>query len=167
MMKKYLLIISVFLLNVTLHSQDFIKSDTLKVVEEIYNVSHLSFGNSSSTKAFKVLTCDVSEFSKIKSEIINCYRKRKIDYTEFYIVCVPNYIKIESKKENNILLSFLNKIDKERMRLNLYTALIKLKYDLKSNVFEYYLNQPRKKLSEFQEYKLNIKAKEICRFMQS
>ncbi|MBP4143195.1 hypothetical protein J3S90_15425 [Flavobacterium sp. P4023] len=150
-----------------IYSQDFIKSDTLKVKNEIYKTSHISIGNSSLTKYFKVVACDSSDFKKIEIEIVNCYTKHKLEYTEFYIISIPNYTKIQSNKEIYILMNFINKIDTERMNLNLSTALVKHKYDFKNNKFEYYLDQPKKELIDFKDYKLNVKPNEVCLFLRS
>jgi hypothetical protein len=165
-MRKYLLIISFLFFKTFIYSQDFIKSDTLKSESEVYRTSHISMENSGLTKYFKILTCDSSDFKKIELEIINCYTKHKLEYTEFYIICIPNYIKLQSNKETDILMKFINKIDAERMNLNLSTALIKLKYDFKNNKFEYYLDEPKKDLIEFKDYKLNIKPNEVCMFLR-
>jgi hypothetical protein len=166
-MRKHLLIISFLFLKTFTYSQDFIKSDTLKVESEIYKTSHISIGNSSLTKYFKILTCDSSDFKKIELEIISCYTKHKLEYTEFYIISIPNYIGLQSNKETNILMNFINKIDAERINLNLSTALIKLKYDFENNKFEYYLDQPKIDLIKFKDYKLNIKPNEVCMFLRT
>lgn len=165
-MRKYLLIIGILFSRTFIYSQDFIKSDTLKVKNEIYNTAHLSFGNSSLTKYFKVLTCDSSKLSEIKTEIINCNRKNKLEFSEFYIVSVPNYERLSPERERNILMCFLKKIDDERIRFKLSTALIKSKLKMYNFEHEYFLDQPKKDLTEFKEYKLNIKPKEVCVFLR-
>ncbi len=149
-----------------IYSQDFIKSDTLKVKNEIYSTSHLSFGNSSLTKFFKVLTCDSSKLTEIKIEIINCHRKNMLEFFEFYIISVPNYEILPPGKEINILMCFLQKIDNERMSLKLSTALTKSKLNMYSFENEYFLDQPKNDLTEFKDYKLNIKPKEVCVFLK-
>lgn len=168
-MRKYLLIISFLFFKTFIYSQDFVKSDTLKVENEIYKTSHISTATSSSslTKYFKILTCDSLDFKKIELEIMNCSREHKLEYTEFYLISIPNYNKLQSNNETAILINFINKIDAERMKLNLSTALIKLKYDYENNKFEYYLDQPKIDLIEFKSYKLNIKPNEVCVFVRS
>ncbi len=47
--------------------------------------------------------------------------------------------------------------------MNLSTALIKLKYDVSNNKFEYFINEPR---NDFNEYKLQIKVQDVCSFLK-
>ncbi len=53
-MKKHIYIVTFFLIQVTIYSQDFIKSDSLKIDNKLYQMRHLSYGNSSGLKLFKV-----------------------------------------------------------------------------------------------------------------
>ncbi|OYX83247.1 MAG: hypothetical protein B7Y83_12090 [Flavobacteriales bacterium 32-34-25] len=163
-MKKHIYIVTFFLIQVTIYSQDFIKSDSLKIDNKLYQMRHLSYGNSSGLKLFKVVTCDLSNLKKIEAEIKNCWNNRKLEYTEFYILSIPNYRNIQSKEETNILIKFLEKIDLERMNSKLSTALVKYKL-LNDFTCEYFLDEPKESLSSFKDYKLNVQETEICSFL--
>ena len=60
----------------------------------------------------------------------------------------------------------MKKIDNERMSLKLSTALTKSKLNMYSFENEYFLDQPKNDLTEFKDYKLNIKPKEVCVFLK-
>ncbi len=163
-MKKYFFIISIFLIQTSIYSQDYIKSDSLKIDKKIYEIRHLSYGKSSGLKLFKVLTCDLSNLKKIETEIKNCWNNHKLECTEFYIISIPNYQNLQSDQETDILIQFLEKIDAERMKLKLSTALVKYKI-LKDFTCEYFLDKPKENLDNFKDYKLNIKQSEVCPFL--
>lgn len=141
-MKKIFFIITIAFLHYSTYSQDYIKSDSLKIEGKIYKMQHLSFDNSSGLKLFKVMTCDSLNLKKIKIEIADCYKNHKLEFTEFYVISIPDYKKISPEKETNILMRFLEQIDNERMSLKLSTALIKSKF--KNNfIYEYFLDQSK------------------------
>jgi hypothetical protein len=166
-MKKYFLIITLFLIS-TIYSQNYIANDSVTIEKNKYSTVHLSYGKSSKLKLFKVLTCDAINLDKIVTEIKDCYKNHKLEFTEFYIISIPNYTKIKPEEENIILLSFLEKIDSERMTMNLSTLLIKNllnKQDSKWK-FEYFTEQPRNSLSDIENYKTNIETSEVCEFLR-
>lgn len=163
-MKKHIFIISIFLFQMSIYSQDYIKSDSLKIDGKMYQMRHLSFGNSSGLKLFKVLTCDLSNLKKTETEIKKCWTNHKLESTEFYIISIPNYRNIKSEQETNILMKFLEKIDLERMNSKLSTVLVKYKL-LKDFTCEYFLDEPKESLSSFKDYKLNVQETEICSFL--
>lgn len=165
-MKKILFIISIIFFQCSIYAQDYIKSDSLKIDGKLYKMKHLSFGSSSGLKLFKVMTCEALNLKKIEQEIINCHRNHKLEFTEFYVISIPTYEKVSLEKETNILVSFLDLIDAERMSLKLSTALIKSKFKIDNFTHDYFLNQPKNDLSDFKDYKLNIKAKDVCIFLR-
>lgn len=158
----------VFLLLVTtrMYCQDFVKMDTIKIDSKIYKTYHISYGNSSGLKLFKVMTCNSSNINKIKQAIINCNKNQKLEFTEFYIVSINNDKDISRKKEIDILIKFLEKIDTERMKLKLSTALIQSTFKIQDFTYEYLLDKPKKSLFEFEYYKLNITLKDVCNFIR-
>ncbi len=162
-MKKILFIISIIIFQCSIYAQDYIKSDSLKIDGKLYKMKHLSFGNSSALKLFKVMTCASLNSKKIEQEIINCFRNHKLEYTEFYIISIPNYEKVSFEDETNILTSFLGVIDSERMSNKLSTALIKSEFNIDNFTHKYFLDQPK---NDFKDYKLNTKAKELCTFLR-
>jgi hypothetical protein len=107
-MKKILFIISIIFFQCSIYGQDYIKFDSLKIDGKLYKMKHLSFGNSSGLKLFKVITCEALNSKKIEQEIINCHRNLKLEFTEFYVISIPTYEKVSLEKETNILTSFLN-----------------------------------------------------------
>ena len=165
-MKKLLFIILFIFFQYSIYAQDYIKSDSLRFEGKPYEIKHLSFGNSSELKLYKVMTCEALNLKKIEQEIINCHRNHKLEFTEFYIISIPNYEKVSIEKETNLLTSFLELIDAERMSLKLSTALIKSKFKIDNFKYEYFLDQPKNDLTDFKYYKLNIKAKDVCNFLR-
>ena len=166
LINKNLKIIFLLFLNNSMFSQDFIKSDTLKVEGKTYETYHISFGNTSGLKLFKVMTCETSKMNQIKKEIINCNKNNKLEFTEFYIIAINNCKNINSKKDLNILKNFINKIDKERMSLKLSTALIKSKFKIEDFTYEYFLDKPKNNIIDFKNYKLRITSNEVCDFLK-
>lgn len=146
----------------SIFSQDYIKNDSIKFDQTTYIYTHISFGMSNSTKYFKVMTCKKSECSKVEKAIVDCAKNSKLEYSEFYLLLIPDE-KLKNINDKTILLHFIHKIDIDRMSLNLSTALIKSNYDYKNNIFEYLLNEPE---TTFNEYKLNITPKEVCSFLK-
>jgi hypothetical protein len=159
---KKLLNFIFFLFTISIYSQDFVKKDTIRIDGKTYKYSHISFGATSGTKYFKFMTCSENNFNSIKDAVINCSIKSKLEYSEFYIMIIPNEI-IKTKKENEVLFRLIRKIDQYRMSINLSTALIKQKYDVLNNKFEYFINEP---ITDFNEYKLQIKVQEVCSYLK-
>ncbi len=159
---KKLLNLIFFLFTISFYCQDFVKKDTIKLDGETYKYSHISFGATSGTKYFKLMTCSENNFNSIKNAVINCATKSKLEYSEFYIMIIPNEI-IKTKKENEVLFRLIREIDQYRMSMNLSTALIKQKYDVSNNKFEYFINEP---ITDFNEYKLQIKVQDVCSFLK-
>lgn len=159
---KKLLNLIFFLFTISFYCQDFVKKDTIKLDDETYTYSHISFGETNGTKYFKLMTCSENDFNSIKNAVINCATKSKLEYSEFYIMIIPNEI-IKTKKENEVLFRLIREIDQYRMSMNLSTALIKQKYDVSNNKFEYFINEP---ITDFNEYKLQIKVQDICSFLK-
>ena len=165
-MKKILFIISFTFFQFSIYAQDYIKSDSLRIDGKLYKMKHLSYGNSSGLKLFKVVTCESLNSKKIEQEIIKCHRNHKLEFTEFYVISIPNYEQVSLEQERNIFTSFLDVIDVERMSLNLSTALIKSKFKIDNFTHEYFLDQAKNDLSDFKYYKLNIKATDVCTFLR-
>lgn len=165
-MKKILFTILFIFFQYSISAQDYIKSDSLIIDGKLYEMKHLSFGNSSGLKLFKVMACEALNSKKIEQEIINCHRNHKLEFTEFYVISIPNYEKVSLEKETDILTNFLDFIDAERMSLKLSTALIKSKFKIDNFTHEYFLDQPKNDLSDFKYYKLNIKAIDVCTFLR-
>lgn len=150
-----------------IYSQDYIKNDSLKVKGSFYTFSHLSFGESNLTKYYKVIICSATDYGKIKKEIINCATKSKLEFSEFYILSIPNYKLINSCNDEEILINLIRKIDLERMKLNLSTSLINFRYDSKIDKFEYFVNQDQKNIKDLENYKLKVKPEEVCSFLRN
>nr|WP_315247530.1 hypothetical protein [uncultured Flavobacterium sp.] len=156
-----------FLISNLIYSQDYIINDSIKVKERFYTFSHLSFGESNLTKYYKVMICSSTDYGKIKKEIINCAAKSKLEFSEFYILAIPNYKSINSCNDKQILMGLMSKIDSERMKLNLSTSLIKFRYDHTIDKFEYFVNQEQNNINDLENYKLNVKPKEVCYFLRN
>ena len=160
--------ISFFLLISNLiYSQDYITNDSIEVKKRFYAFSHISFGESNLTKYYKVMICSAADYGKVKKEIINCATKSKLEFSEFYILSIPNYKSINCCNDREILLSLMHKIDSERMKLNLSTSLINFRYDSKIDKFEYFVNQEQKNINDIENYKLNVRPKEVCCFLRN
>lgn len=148
-----------------LFSQDFIKNDSVHVGNVSYKTSHISYGSSSFVKPFKIMSCDSKDFEKIKEKIIEyCYQKKK-EYTEIYIISIPKLSNLSTRESDIINNSFINKIDIERMDMNLSTALLKFKYDFKINKFTYLLEEPKRKISELENFNNNIQINQLRKLL--
>ena len=148
----------------SIYSQDYIKKDSIKINDKTYHYTHISYGKSSLTKYFKVMTCNFNMTSKVEKEIISCNHKFKLEFTEFYILSTPN-CESNSEEDRVILLELLRKIDIERMSLNLSTSLVNYKYNIEKNKFEYFINEPDKNIENYKHFKYKIRPNEICEFI--
>jgi hypothetical protein len=170
LMKKTIIkfqIICYILISNLLYSQDYITSDSLKVERSIYAFSHISFGQSNLTKYYKVMICNTKDFSKIKKEIISCASENKLEFSEFYLLSIPNYEIINTCNDEEILITLISKIDSERMKLNLSTSLINFRYDSKKGKFEYFTHKELKNIKNLKNYKLKIMPEEVCSFLRN
>lgn len=163
-MKTFFFTFVCLILFITSRAQDFIKHDYITLSNKQYNVSHISYGKTSLTKYIKVFTCNSNLKDRLIKEITRCYKNEKYEYSEIYIIFIPNLNKVKSEVENKILVSYLNKIDDERMQSNLSTVLIKFKYDYKTNKYEYLTTQPKNSLKELQAVcnRLTVSTVENC-----
>jgi hypothetical protein len=109
------------------------------------------------------MTCSDNNLKEVQHAIIDCVKRSKLEYTEFYIIDLP-YGAVKNLQDQDILFALINEIDKYRMLLNLSTVLIKQKYCFKDDKFSYFLDEPR---LPFNDYKLNIKTKEVCLFLKN
>jgi len=169
-MKKIILkfqIIFYILISNLLYSQDYIATDSLKVKRSIYEFSHISFGQSNLTKYYKVMICNSKDFSNIKREIISCAKENKLEFSEFYLLSIPNYEIINNCDDEEILITFISKIDEERIKLNLSTSLINFKYDSTKDKFEYFAHKELKNIKDLKNYKLKITPEEVCTFLRN
>lgn len=169
-MKKTIINFQIFcflLISNLIYSQDYITNDSLKVKGSIYTFCHISFGQSNLTKYYKVMICNAADYSKIRKEIINCAIKTKLEFSEFYLLSIPNYKSRYSCNDEEILKDLMRKIDSERMKLNLSTSLINFRYDSKIDKFEYFVNQEQKNLKDLKNYKLKVVPKEVCDFLRN
>lgn len=169
-MKKIIINSQIFfflLISNLIYSQDYITNDSIKVNERFYSFSHISFGKSNLTKYYKVMICSSTNYAKVKKEIINCVNKSKLEFSEFYILSIPNYKSINSCNDKEILISLMHKIDSDRMKLNLSTGLINFRYDHTIDKFEYFVNKEQKNINDLENYKLNVKPKDVCSFLRN
>lgn len=144
-----------------LFSQDYINNDSIFVNNQKLETTHISYGNTSLVKNFKIISCESNDYEKIKEKIIEyCYQMKK-EYSEIYIISIPKISKLSTKELDNIHNSFINKIDNERMNMNLSTALIKFKYDFKIDKFTYFLEEPKREISELKNFYSNIKVNQL------
>jgi hypothetical protein len=156
---RKLVVIATFFLSIALHSQDYIVKDTLKHENLVFNYEHLSFGKTSFSKFFKVIICHDKDFEMIKKKIISCKNTEKSEFTEFYLLAIPDL----SKNQIVLILNqLLNKIDNYRMEQNLETALIKCKLDIKRNQFTYQLDQPKQAVSSFKNFVILYQTSMNC-----
>lgn len=163
--KNHFQIFCFLLVSNLIYSQNYIANDSIEVKGRFYPFSHLSFGESNLTKYYKVIICSATDYAKIKKEIINCAAKSKLEFSEFYILSIPNCKSINSCNDEEILINLMRKIDSERMKLNLSTSLINFRYDSKIDKFEYFVNQEQKNIKDLENYKLNVKPKDVCSFL--
>ncbi|WP_230157903.1 hypothetical protein [Flavobacterium sp. CECT 9288] len=108
------------------------------------------------------MTCSDSNLKQIQQTIIDCTKKNKLEYTEFYILDLP-YDTIKNIPDKDILFALLFKIDQHRMSLNLSTVTVKQKYNIIDDKFSYFPDESREK---FIDYKLNISENEVCIFLK-
>ena len=160
-MRKYF-ILYCLLLTINIYSQDYIKNDTINISNKSYTITHISYGKSSLTKFYKVFTCDSKYKLEFIKKIIDCYKKQKLEYSEFYIIFIPKINSLNNDSERKIIISYLDKIDSERMKLNLSTTLIKCKYDLKNNKYEYLLKEPKESVSNIKNLFLKCNLNQVC-----
>ena len=99
--------------------------ETVLIDGKEYCFTLLSYGQYSKTKSMKVLTCDKKHCQKIKLNIKECYKKYKIDYTDFYIIPIDK--NNSDNSEIIILEKCLQRIDEIRMSQNLSTIQIQFK----------------------------------------
>jgi hypothetical protein len=158
-MKTYIFICIIIFQNC--FAQDFVKTDTIQLENIEYEVCHISFGKSSLTKYFKVITTDNKSFDKLEKEIIDCASKTKLEYTEFYLISI-----CKESNTKSVLKLLYDKIDKDRMQQNLSTSIIQFKYDILSDKFTYLINEPRKTIEELKNYSINLKIKDVCEFVR-
>lgn len=92
------------------------------------------------------MICNTKDFSKIKKEIIGCANENKLEFSEFYLLSIPNYETINTCNDEEILITLISKIDSERMKLNLSTSLINFRYDSKKDKFEYFTHKELKNI---------------------
>jgi len=145
-----------------MNSQDFIKKDIITVDNKVYSCVHISFGKTSLTKYCKVYTCDLKLRKECTAKIIECAKKNKLEYSEFYVVFISNINTLNKGLGDKISISFLEKIDSERMKNNLSTKLIKYKYDFKNDHYDYLIDQPRNEIVKVKDVIKNIKIQQIC-----
>jgi hypothetical protein len=148
------------------YSQDFIKNETIYILRKKYNTTHISYGNSNLTKYYKIFTCDSKYKEQFVKQVINCAEKNKLEYSEFFIIFIPNLNSLSSYTEKKISTYYLEKIDSERMKLNLSTSLIKFKYDYKSNTFKYLIYEPREKINNLKFVFFRIQPDNVCNYMK-
>ncbi len=154
------------LVTINIYSQDYIKNDTINIISKSYNVTHVSYGKSSLTKFHKVFTCDSKYKVEFIKKIVNCCNNQKLEYSEFYIIFIPKINLLSSSSEKKIITSFLDKIDSERMKLNLSTTVIKCKYDYKNDSYEYLLKEPKESIFNFKNLFLKCKLDQICKYIK-
>ena len=148
------------------YSQDFIKNETINIFTKNYYITHVSYGNSSLTKFYKIFTCDLKYKEQFVKQIINCSKKNKLEYSEFYVIFIPKLNSLSSYTEKKIVTFYLEKIDSERMKLNLSTSLIKFNYDYKNNSYNYLLNNPREKIDSLEFVFFRINLGKVCNYMK-
>lgn len=158
---KYIYILASFFCSAFSFSQDYIKTDSLLINNESYETFHISYGSSSFYKSFVVFSIYPENVKSTKDKIIECFKENKLEHTEIYLIAIP---KIDSKK-SQILEEYLLKIDLDRMKNNLFSALIPCSSDSKFK-FTYYTDQQRKKISEF-NYLYELTEKDnVCKLLK-
>lgn len=160
-------ILSLFLVSNLIFSQDYVINDTLNIKEGTYLFTHISFGQSNLTKYYKVMLTSSVDYEKVKKEIINCANKNILEYSEFYLLRIPNNKWKKKCSNKKILTHLMRKIDSRRMTLNLSTSLINFKYILENNKFEYFTNQKYKNIKDLKNVKLGIKPEDVCYFLRN
>lgn len=161
MITKHIKLILIILISVQVFAQQQTTNDSLSVNDKKYYFTLLSYGEYSKSKPIKVFTCNKKDFKKVKENIQKCYKKYKIEYTEFYIIPID-------KNDNNkklIISSCLNKIDKIRMLNNLSTIQIPFKEYYDTNIKTMKFNYEKNNLKEFnkiEDFHQNVNAKNIC-----
>jgi hypothetical protein len=148
------------------YAQDYIKNETINILSKNYEVTHISYGNSSLTKFYKIFTCDSKYKEQFVKQIINCAKKNKLEYSEFYIIFIPKLNSLSNYTEKKIATFYLEKLDNERMKLNLSTGLIKFNYDYKNNSYKYLLNEPREKINNLKFVFYKISLSNVCNCMK-
>lgn len=157
--------IFLFFISSNLNAQDYIINDSLIINGINQEYLHISFGKYSSTKNFKVITCNEDEVTVFEKEIIKCASKNKLEFSEFYLVPLSKMNSNKQIHDVDILVALLKKIDQERMKLNLSTSLIRFKYSFENDIFEYDTTKPLKKVDEFKHYKRVDNLSDVCDFL--
>ncbi|MBC7640730.1 MAG: hypothetical protein H7174_00070 [Flavobacterium sp.] len=147
-MKKLLFII-ILLISFKTLAQDHIVKDTLFFKLRKFDITHIDYGKHSSERPMILLTCNNNNYQKMQSSIVKCFKKYKVEFTDFYILC------IEKNNSNYyaVVRSFIKKINIERTKNNL---------DL-YNVDETNLN--KKKYTPADDFFKNVNYKEICYYL--
>lgn len=164
MITKYIKLILIILISVQVFAQQQTTKDSLSVNNKNYYFTLLSYGKFSKSKPMKVFTCNKKDLKKVIENIQKCYKKYKIEYTEFYVIPID-------KNDNNnklIISSYLYKIDKIRMLNNLSTIQIPFReyYDSDTKITKFdYEKTTLKELNEIQDFHQNINAKNICQLI--
>ena len=158
---KYIKLILIILISAQVFAQRQTTNDSLSVNNKIYYFTLLSYGKYSKSKPMKVFTCNKKDLKKVKEKVQKCYKKYKIEYTEFYVIPIDK----DDNNKNLIISSYLNKIDKIRMLNNLSTIQIPFREyydsDLKKTKFNYE-KTTLKEINEIQDFHQNVNAKNIC-----
>jgi len=165
-MKKIFIFWLFFLVYNNTNAQDFIKHDTINIYSKTYNITHVSFGNTSFIKYYKVFTCDTKQKEEFIKTIVNCKQKHKLEYSEYYIIFIPDLNSLNSFSEKKIATLYVDKIDSERMKLNLKTSRIKFIYDYKNDKFKYLINEQKRELKSLENVFLKTSLDKICIHMK-
>ncbi|PJE39473.1 MAG: hypothetical protein CUR32_12345 [Flavobacterium sp.] len=103
-------------------AQHQVINDTIVINGEKIDFKLISFGKYSKSKPLIALTCCKSDLKKVEKQIIKCYRKYKVEYTDFYIIGIKKNTNYEKKAI--IIEAYLKRIDERRIQNELSTIQI-------------------------------------------
>jgi hypothetical protein len=138
-------------------------NETILINGEKFSFTLLSYSKYSKAKPAKVFTCDKKNFEKIKLNIRECYKKYKIQYTDFYVIPID---KIKCKNSEIIILEkCLQRIDEIRISKNLSTIQIQFNeyYDKETKDLKItYEKNILVEINKIENLYQNINVEDVC-----
>ena len=164
MKKRIIQFIILFLFTVQLLAQGIKQTDSIYINDKTVYFTHLSFGKYSKAKSVKIFTCLKKDLNTFEKKIRKCYKKHKVNFTEFYLIPIGT----DDTDNGKIIKSVINKIDKIRMSNNLSTIQIPFKELYDSNTKNIKIIYDKDILIEINEIKnlhQIISIKQVCNLM--
>lgn len=164
---KHIRLIIILFFSAQLFAQLQVTNDTVAVNSKNYELTLLSYGKHSKSKPLKLFICNKKDLQKIKKDIQDCYKKYKIEYTDFYILSIDGGS--SNTSFHQILEKSLNKIDEKRMSKKLSTLQIQYKEYYSETDKDWKIVYDKSNLTETNKIKnlyQNVNPKDICNLLK-